>query len=270
MSYLKKKIIIKLISSAVVLYFAIALGFYFFQDRILFQSKALNKEYIFQFSQNFHEYFIPTPDGETLNALLFKANEPAKGLIIYFHGNADNLQRWGQYAVDYTQLGYDILMMDYRGYGKSSGTPHEKILYEDAATIWEWARTNLPHPRIIIYGRSLGSPIASNLAITTHPDLLILETPFKDVRSVISPVLIPWAYLFPLRHHFSNYDFLSKVRCRKVIIHGTQDWVVPLSSPLQLKPLLAKTDTFALIEGGGHKNLRDFPEFHKILKRVLN
>jgi pimeloyl-ACP methyl ester carboxylesterase len=272
----KSKQIVKVIGIILLLYFFLSLGFYVFQVQIVFQSENLSKEYVFKFAQKFEEYFIQTSDGEELNAMLFKADQAhlaygqaSKGLILYFHGNADNLQRWGQYAIDFTNLGYDILMVDYRGYGKSTGTPSEVNLYTDALTVWNWSKANISSSNTIIYGRSLGAAVASNLATKTNPDLLILETPFDQLKGVVYPSFVSNLYLFPSRFHFPNYKFLPGVKCNKVIMHGTNDWVVPLASAYRLKLLLNSDDIFVVIEGAGHNNLREFEPYHATLKEAL-
>jgi uncharacterized protein len=251
-------------------YLIISIGFYVFQEKFIFQPKKLAKDYSFQLNQPFTEHFIKTEDGETLNAILFKSPTPSKGFILYFHGNAGNLQRWGQYAIDFTQLGYDVLMIDYRGYGKSTGTPSEKDFYQDAQTVLNWSKENIPFTQLIIYGRSLGSAVASHLASENTPALLILETPFDEIKSVVYSPIRPIVSLLPSRNHFPNNIFLQKVKCKKVIFHGTNDWVVPFSSAMKLKPLLSSEDKFFVIEGGGHKNLRDFEKYQKALAEVLN
>jgi pimeloyl-ACP methyl ester carboxylesterase len=116
----KFKIIGVVIGSTVLLYLLVASYFYFFPDQFVFQSERLPQNHVYTFDQEFREYTIRTTDGETLNALLFSPQDSSRGLILYFHGNAGNLQRWGEYAVDFTSLGYDVLMTDYRGYGKST------------------------------------------------------------------------------------------------------------------------------------------------------
>jgi pimeloyl-ACP methyl ester carboxylesterase len=258
----KIKVIGKILGFVLLLYIIVAALFYLFQDNFVFQSERLSADFTFTFDQQFEEYAISTEDGEKLNALLFRARQPAKGLILYFHGNAGNLQRWGRYAVDFTNLGYDVFMTDYRGYGKSTGTPTEENLYQDAQTIFRWAKDSLHFDRLIIYGRSLGSAVASNLATTAEPDLLILETPFEKLSGAL--------YFLPSRYDFPNHVFLQKVDCRKIFIHGTEDWVVPLASAVKLKPFLNESDRFIFIEGGGHNNLREFEEYHATLKEALN
>jgi uncharacterized protein len=255
------KTIGKLIGIIIICYGIARLGFYFFDDQIVFQSKPLAASYKFKFDQPFEEHSISTEDGSVLNSLLFRTQSLPKGLILYFHGNADNLQRWGKYAIDFTTLGYDVLMMDYRGYGKSSGSPSEDILYDDALLILKWAQTNAPYTKLVIYGRSLGSAIASHLATVAKPDLLILETPFDELSGAL--------YTMSSRYQFSNKDFLKNVKCKTIIVQGTDDWVVPLSSAQRLKPLLKAGDQFVIIEGGGHNNLRDFELYHKTLADAL-
>jgi pimeloyl-ACP methyl ester carboxylesterase len=251
----------KILGIVLLVYLVLFAGFYLFQDRFVFQAKSLPGNYTFTFDQPFEEYFITTGSGDTLNALLFRTTQPAKGLILYFHGNADNLQRWGNYAVDFTSLGYDILLLDYRGYGKSTGKPNETILYSDAQVVLNWSQANIPHNKLILYGRSLGSAVATNLALSANPELLILETPFDELNSAL--------YTFSSKYKFPTKDFLAKVTCKRIIIHGTNDWVVPLSSAKRLKPLLKAGDQFVIIEGGSHNNLRDIDKYHKTLKDVL-
>jgi alpha-beta hydrolase superfamily lysophospholipase len=261
------KLTAKVALTVIFILFASAIACYVFQDKLIFQADALDQEYHFSFDQPYQEYFIPTPDSCTLNALWFKSSQQAKGLVIYFHGNADNLQRWGDYAVDITQLGYEVLMIDYRGYGKSSGTPNEQALYKDASLVWNWAREKTEHTKIVIYGRSLGSAIATHLAAEVHPDLLILETPFDELMGATSTRYL--FSVFPLRIKFPTKEFIGHVTCKIVIFHGTDDWVVNLKSAERLKPMLKESDEFIVIPEGGHRNLRDFVLYHTKLAEVL-
>ncbi len=244
-------------------------AFYMFQEKLIFQPTQLKADYAFKFNHTFQEFTIPTTDGEQINALLFSPANASKGLILYFHGNAGNLQRWGEYAIDFTQLGYTVLMIDYRGYGKSTGTPGEKEFYQDANIVFTWARQHLSFTKIIFYGRSLGAAVASQLATQHTPNLLILETPFDELAGVVSAPLKAMLKWIPLRYQFSNKEHLPLIACRKMIFHGTNDWVVPLRSAEKLKPLLTPSDQFFLIDGGSHRNLREFDAYHKHLAEVL-
>ncbi len=243
--------------------------FYIFSDKIIFQPSKLDKDYKYDFKQPYHEYFVTTPDSNTLNVIHFTAPAVSKGLIFYLHGNAGDLSRWGEYAIDFTQLGYDVVMFDYHGYGKSTGYPNHDNLESDASFLFNWVNTNFKFSKIIIYGRSLGSALATELAAKTSPNLLILETPFAEFEDVVYWPLQPTLYWLPHDKAFSNAAFLSKVKCRKVIFHGTNDWVVPLSSAQKLIPMLDDPSDFITIEGGGHKDLREFDLYHSKLAEIL-
>ena len=248
-------------------------GLYFLQDYLIFQSVPLERTYKFTFAAPFEEHFIPVPNpngaGDTLSALWFKPDSASKGLVIYFHGNRGNLQRWGQYAADFTVHGYEVLMIDYRGYGKSTGSPTEERLYRDAQAVYNWCTGKGLHGRLILYGRSLGSAVASHLAGHVNHDLLILETPFDELRGTMRPYAGPLAGLLPLRYTFSNAEHLRTAKARVVIFHGTRDTIVPLRSAERLRPLLATPADFIVVPGGGHRNLRSFPQYQERLKPLL-
>lgn len=263
------KTIAKLGGITLLVYAIASLSFYFFHTRLIFRPDKLSREYVFRFNQPFEEFFIPTRDDVQLNALLFRTSTKPKGIILYFHGNKDNLQRWGEYAADFTGKGYDVLMVDYRGYGKSEGKPDEQDYYRDAKAIWDWMNQQFDHASHIVYGRSLGSAVASHLAGSVTPDLLILETPFDELWGVVYPIFRPTIYFLKPKFRFSNHEHLQQVNCPKLLIHGTNDWVVPLSSALRLKELLHPKDEFVLIDGGSHNNLRKFEAYHAALSRYL-
>jgi uncharacterized protein len=255
----------KILLGLILSYFALIIAAYLFQDRLVFQSKTLKSDYPFIFNQPFEEHFITTPDSQRLNLLHFKTDCPCKGVVVYFHGNADNLQRWGHFASDFTKLGYDVLMMDYRSYGKSTGEPSEIHLYNDADLVWDWAKKKFDYPRWVIYGRSLGTGVATHLAQTVQPDILGLETPFETLNFTWGATFLP----YKMKYNFSNKDHLGHVSCKKYIFHGTSDWVVPLRSAMKLKPFLKERDSLIIIENGGHKNLNTFNLYHQKLAELL-
>ncbi|MFM8911623.1 MAG: alpha/beta hydrolase [Flammeovirgaceae bacterium] len=262
-----RKVIVILAATFVIL----VVAFQLLQDKIIFQGVRLSGSYQFAFDHPFEEHFISTPDGHQINLILFKTSQKPKGLILYFHGNRDNLQRWGNYATDFTKYGYEVLMMDYRGYGKSTGKPNEQVLYADAKLVWQWTKNTLatsPSP-LVVYGRSLGTAVASQLAAEARPALLILETPFDELRGAIVPWLKPVFSVLPFSYEFPTHHHLAKTDCRKVIFHGTEDMITPISSAMRLKPLLKEGDEFFVIPQGAHGNLREFKEYHLKLAEVL-
>lgn len=264
--------ILKIIYVLIAAYVLSIGGIYLFQTQVNYLPNQLRRDYRFSFDQDFEESFIVASDSASLNVLFFPqtGRESSRGLVLYFHGNADNLQRWGQYAVDITKHGYDVAMLEFRSFGKSTGHLSEEGLYDDAFVFYQWAIKQYPHEKIVVYGRSLGSAIAANLCTKITPDLLILETPFNNFRGAISMALRPLVFPFPFRTEFPNDKFIPLITAPIVIIQGTWDRITPMASARKLRPLLKEEDRFFIIRRGGHKNLRKFKLFHWYLEEVLN
>lgn len=258
-------LVFQILISILLIYIVVMILSFFFQDRLIFLSNKLKEDHHFEFEQSYEEYNIDVAQDVKINALLFKSSETPKGLIVYFHGNADNLRRWGRYSKNFTDLSYDVLMIDYRGYGKSSGIPTETNLYNDAEFIWEWSKKTFNYNKHIIYGRSLGAAVATKLAASANPDLLIMETPFDRLNGAVPAYIIP----FKLKYDFENTTHLQNVNCEKVIFHGSRDLLIPLSSALRLKQYLNGNDKMIIIKKGRHKNLDSFPAYHEELQNIL-
>jgi pimeloyl-ACP methyl ester carboxylesterase len=250
------------------IYSVIILGVYFFQDWIVFQSISLKGDYDYPFQDAHQEIWLMMPDGHQINALHFTTNRP-KGIILYFHGNRGNLSRWGAMHKDFTTRQYDVLIIDYSGYGKSEGASSEEQLYENARVAYNWALQKYAKEDIIIYGRSLGSAVASHLATQVDSKMLILETPFYNMPETIRQK-VPYLWL-PLRFksQFPNNLHLAQVDIPVHIIHGTEDSLVKYASAKKLHPLLSCTTCFVTVEGGGHRNLSKYATFQEYLEKIL-
>ncbi|MEM7371951.1 MAG: alpha/beta fold hydrolase [Bacteroidota bacterium] len=238
-----------------------------FLGKMVFLPKKLASDYEFRFDFPFEELWLEGSE-LTINALFFPSQVQRKGLLIYLHGNADNLQRWGTYTIDFTSIGYDVIAIDYPGYGKSLDSPSEAKVYASAELAWSWAVSRYPAEKIIIYGRSLGSAPASYLSSQHKARMLILETPFYSIPDVLNRrnFFIPW---FNNDYHFPNYQFLEDSKNDAYIVQGTRDKIVPYASAVELKPFLTDDTRFKVIEGGGHRNLSTFDEYHHWLRRIL-
>ncbi len=251
-------------------YALILLGLYFFQEKILFQPEVLPTDYAYQFDHPFKEIFINTNDGQRLNGLHF-VNDNPKGVILYFHGNRGSLRRWGNIATFFAIKQYDIVVVDYRGYGKSTGEITEENLYEDAQLFYDYLLKTYNEDQIIIYGRSLGTGIATKVASENHPASLILETPYFNLTDVSKS----WLPFFPtsalLKYKIPSNEFIQKVKCKITIYHGTADKVVPFSSgKLLYDSISSHNKQMITIPNGSHNNLNQFKEYQTTIDRVLN
>ena len=266
MEYLKWIII-----SIAGLYFILGALYYLFQDRFIFVRYDLKGKYDLTIKESHKELLLKSDDGATLHGLWIKAEKP-KGLIIYFHGNTGSLKRWGKVATQLTDYDYDVLAPDYRGYGKSTGKPSEKVLIQDAELFYNAALEHYTEDQIVIYGRSLGSAVAVQLAAKTNPKLLILETPFNSLLDVARSQVPIFPYKLMLKHHFRSDLFIEQVKSPIVFMHGTRDSQVRYKSALKLYNRVSDREDviFQTFKGGDHNNLSSYSEYNKILTEVLN
>lgn len=229
----------------------------------------LEQGYTYSFDAKFEELFLNTSDGAQLNALQFHAENPL-GLILYFHGNAGDLSRWGEIVLPFTDLGYDVLVMDYRGYGKSTGKLSEKVLYADAQLFYDYALNDYLEKDIIIYGRSLGASIATHLASNNNPKKLVLETPFHSLLETAQErfPFLPAKQL--LRYRMPSFEYMQKVKMPVSVFHGTKDNVISYASGKKLFESIPHDDkSMYTIENGGHNNLSDFEAYWEGIRKEL-
>lgn len=250
------------------LYLLLILVFYVFQEKLIFHPEHLDQEYKFDFQADFQELNFRAKDGGNINALYFAVENP-KGVVLYFHGNAGSLRSWGIEWNKFIPLGYNLLVSDYRSFGKSRGALDHRKLLDDAILLYEYLLKSFSSNEIILYGRSLGTGIATYLAGKYQPEKLILESPyysFHDLAMHYFPFL-PFRFIlwFPLRTN----KWMEKVTCPVSIIHGTADQVVPYESAKKLKKKFGNKIRFTTIEGGMHNNLHEFPSFRDWIRNNL-
>lgn len=259
----------KVVILVVVLYCFLLLLFYFFQDKVIFLPKKIDKNYTYTFPEKFEEINLKTPDGETINALHFKVANP-KGIILYFHGNKGSLTRWGKIVRYFIQYGYDVFVMDYRGYGKSTGSFSENKMYQDAQLCYDFVKQRFSEDKIVVYGRSLGATFATRVAASNHPKELIIEAPFYSLKSVLN-FYFSYAPSFLLKYQFNVHKDIVKVPCPITIFHGKKDQVTPYVGSQKLFQLLQRKDKqFISLKDGDHHNLQSFEDYGKTIAGILN
>lgn len=248
----------------------------YFQEKVVFLPVVLPDHHRFDFEKNFEEYFWETPFDGKINVLHFKIKNP-KGIIVYFHGNSDNLHRWGKIAAEFTDYDYDVLVLDYRGYGKSSGPRNEEYLNSDSQFAFDFAKENYGEENTIIYGRSLGGAFATKIAADNQPKAVILECTFFSLQDIVNrwlPKQVTNRVSPTMTYHFLSHEHISKVKVPLYHFHGTKDFVVPLKSGKKLFEVFKKSQPkifkkFIEIPGGGHDDLVNFEEFKTEIKEIL-
>jgi alpha-beta hydrolase superfamily lysophospholipase len=243
---------------------------YVFQERMIFLPETLPLSHQYDFCQPYEEFFITAEDGAQLN-VVYLQQEKAKGAILYFHGNSGNISNLVHVANMIYGKGYDVYLFDYRSYGKSTGKISEGALKGDAQLLYELALRKYEENKIIIYGRSLGTGIASGLAAANHPQKLILESPFYsgvEIGKYRFPFLpVQWIS----RYKFPTNQYVQTINCPIFIFHGTEDSVIPFEQAQKLYDAIpGKSKKLFTIEGGDHKYLYGFDAFGQGLSKVLD
>lgn len=241
---------------------------YFVQDRFIFKPEKLQQDFQYKYDAPFNELFFDIEKGVRINGLHFFVDDPL-GLILYFHGNSRSIKGWAKYAKDFYRYKYDVVLVDYRGFGKSTGKRTEKDMLNDMQFVYETLTKKYSENHIIVYGRSLGSGFAAKIAADNKPRYLILDAPYFSFKNTIQRFLPILPVKFILRYHLRTDKWISKVNCHTYILHGTKDWLIPISQSEKLQHLNPRKITLIEIEGGGHNNLPTFPEYHAFIRDIL-
>jgi uncharacterized protein len=254
---------------AVVVYIVCGTALYFFQEKILFHPLALADTHSFNFPGPFKEINLPVNAEKNLSIVQFTVTDSVcKGVVLYFHGNRKNIERYAPFATNFTRNHYEVWMIDYPGFGKSTGKRTESIMYEDAATLYKMARARFSKDSIIIYGKSIGTGVAAQLASIRDCKRVILETPYYSIDALMKH----YAFMYPVswlaKYHFPTYSYFKKIEAPITLFHGTNDEVIPYKQARKLANENPGVD-LVNIEKGKHNNLNESPVFHQHLDALL-
>ena len=205
----------------------------------------------------FRELALQTQDSETVWAWILDHPE-ARAEIVFFHGNGGNLSLWLDFLVELHRQSFRIVALDYRGYGKSTGTPTEDGLYRDTAALIHhfWNQLHRPNHRTIYWGRSLGGIMAAYATTVKQPDGLVLEATFPNKQSFLNHYPFLKILGFFSRYRFPTIEFLRDFTRPVLVIHGSDDRVVPFAEGEKLFAQLTGEKYFFEIAGADHNNLQ--------------
>jgi hypothetical protein len=223
--------------------------FIFFPDKKILETPA-------DISLAYEDIYLLTPDGIKINGW-FVPFLGARSTLLWFHGNAGNLShRVDQLRHIHRKLKLNVLMIDYREYGRSEGSVTEEGTYQDALASYDYlaTRTDIDPKRIVVFGQSLGAAVAVELAIQRKVYGLILEAPFTSIKDM-ARVTLPWLPIGPLLT--TRYDSLSKIgriEAPLLILHGDRDEIIPYSQGRQIFEVARESKTFYTITAAGHND----------------
>lgn len=254
----------------IIVYCSIGIALYYLQEKFLFHPEALPRGQAYAFDMPFEEIDIPFNQADTINLVkFFPKDSVRRGVVLYYHGNRQNIGRYAKFAEHFTRAGYEVWMEDYPGFGKSTGERSEKKLYEQAMQVRKMAAAKYGIDSVIVYGKSFGTGIAAYVASEYNCRKLILETPYYSIPALFScyAPIYPTSYM--ATYKIRTFRFLEDVQCPVSIFHGTDDGVIPYRCAAGLKKKLKPGDEFITIADGTHQNLADFPLYRQKLDSLL-
>lgn len=205
----------------------------------------------------YEDVSIDTRDGERLHGWYIptQVNSEQQPVLLFLHGNAGNISHRRASLEIFHRLGLNQLIVDYRGYGKSTGTPGEDGLYLDAMATWDYLlhNRNFTADQVIIFGRSLGGAVATQLASQVQPRGVILESSFSSARDMARHTFPLLSHLLYLRYDFNSLERVPLIRSPLLILHSPQDEIIPYDSAEKLFKAAGQPKAFFQLQGD-HNN----------------
>jgi uncharacterized protein len=266
---------------ALLLYALVLVAIWWKQEKLLFAPTVLAQDHTFKVDSDVQEKFIEV-QGAKLNALHLRLPNP-KAIVLFLHGNGGSLDNWFVNTDFYRSMNVDLMMIDYRGYGKSSGSiTSEQQLHGDVANAFEFIKTEYPDLPIVLIGRSLGTGLAAqlyaSLPLPVRPRLMILVSPFSSLKELAAKhfAFVPYVLLrYQMRSDLALESLdgkdtgPGKPRAEVLLLHGDQDRLIPIEHSQRLAALQPRFK-FKVIQGGAHNDLQDFPSYLEAIRQAIS
>lgn len=254
-----------LLGIAAAAYGTMLAAMYWRQESFLFHPEPLPPDYRFE-QPDVREVAIAVP-GATLSALHLK-HPGARALVFFLHGNGGNLASWFTNADFYRDANVDLFMIDYRGYGKSTGRiESEAQLLADVRAAWDRVAPEYAGRPKVVYGRSLGTGLAALLAAEVQPELTVLVSPYCSMEE-LARLHYPYIPVALLRYPLATCDAAPRIGGRLLLIHGEGDTLIPVEQSERILVRAPRAELLRLPEGD-HDNLHLLPGYQAALRALL-
>ena len=257
--------LLALLACAVV-YAALLGALWLAQERLIFQPTRSDPALPIVRDSDVHERFVDVP-GARLSLLELRRPDPA-GVVFFLHGNAGNLQSWFVNTDFYRRANFDLVMLDYRGYGKSSGRiESEAQLHADVLAVWQQVAPRYQGRKVVVYGRSLGTGLAATLSVAIEPDLTMLVSPYQSLLA-LAREHYPWVPPAVIRYPLRTDAVIGRIRSPVLLVHGERDPLIPLHHSRALLTHAPRA-RLAVVDGAGHNDLQNFEPYRRVVNDAL-
>lgn len=247
--------------------YALALGWLWWrQEKLLFFPEALPADFVLTRDHDVHEAALDVP-GARLSTLHLRLPAP-HGVMLFLHGNGGNLANWFVNPGLFRSANFDLFMLDYRGYGKSTGRiESEAQLHADVLAAWEKLAPQYRGKRVVIYGRSLGTALAARLAVRLQSDLTVLVSPYRSMGALTAE-FYPWVPQALLRYPLRTEDDVAKIKSPLLLVHGEKDTLIAPRHSDALHALAPHAQVLRVVQAG-HNDLQDYEAYVTGLSAAL-
>jgi pimeloyl-ACP methyl ester carboxylesterase len=245
---------------------------WFKQESVMFYPVPLPADYPLAKEPDIHERTVEV-DGASISVVHLKLPDP-KGVIFFLHGNAGNLAGWFSNADFYRRANFDLVMPDYRGFGKSSGQiTSARQLREDVRKVWNAFAPQYQGRRLVLYGRSLGTALTAELAAQLsaegrRPDLTVLVSPYASIRELTAE-FYPWVPSLLVRYPLDTARHLPEIAGPVLLVHGERDTLIGMHHAQKLSKVLPAAQLL-IVPGAGHNDIHESPVYRDALRNALD
>lgn len=234
----------------VLIYGVFCAGIFLLQDRMIYQPWQEIAASPSRIGLSFENVDFESTDGVPLHGWFIPSEMTDARVLLFCHGNAGNISHRLESIRIFHELGLDVFIFDYRGYGKSGGKPSEEGLYRDGSAAFSYLVDRGFSPdRIVVFGRSLGGSVAARISIETLPHALIMESSFTSLAEMASRVVRLFPVGLLLRSEYPTEENLRRISCPVLVIHSPDDEIVPFSHGIRLYEAAPEPKQFLQISG---------------------
>lgn len=267
-----RKAIFRYLAAAAAVYLGLLAFLWWKQEALLFVPTPLPSGHRFQLDADAHEVAVPV-EGATLSVLQLRLPDP-KGVVVYLHGNAGHAGDWFTDLAAYRDANLDLVLPDYRGYGKSTGRIRDgHQLHEDMLAVWRHVAGRYAGKRVVLYGRSLGTGLAADLAarLTAQgrpPDLTVLVSPYSSMTELAGEKY-PWVPMALLRYPLDTARNLRHAGGAVLVVHGDADALIPVDHARRLQQRVPAA-RLLVVPGATHDDIHLRPEARSAIRQALH